>query len=39
MRQFLFRLWQDEAGQDLTEYALLMVLIGCLDADAGQYDQ
>ena len=27
MPRFLLRLWQDEAGQDLTEYALLMVLI------------
>ena len=24
---FLFQLWQDEAGQDLTEYALLLVLV------------
>jgi len=23
----LFQLWKDEAGQDLTEYALLLVLI------------
>ena len=27
MQEFLLRLWHDEAGQDLTEYALLMVLI------------
>jgi Flp pilus assembly pilin Flp len=27
MRAFFSRLWQEEAGQDLTEYALLMVLI------------
>ena len=27
MRKLLWRLWQEEAGQDLTEYALLMVLI------------
>jgi pilus assembly protein Flp/PilA len=27
MKRFLRRLWQDEQGQDLTEYALLMVLI------------
>jgi pilus assembly protein Flp/PilA len=27
MRKLLFRLWQDESGQDLTEFALLMVLI------------
>jgi pilus assembly protein Flp/PilA len=27
MKQLLLRLWHDESGQDLTEYALLMVLI------------
>ena len=27
MRALLTRLWQDESGQDLTEYALLVVLI------------
>ncbi len=27
MSAHLLRLWRDEAGQDLTEYALLMVLI------------
>ena len=27
MRTLLSRLWLEEAGQDLTEYALLMVLI------------
>ena len=27
MRALLSRLWLEEAGQDLTEYALLMVLI------------
>ena len=27
MRKLLWRLWREEAGQDLTEYALLMVLI------------
>ncbi len=27
MRRFLLHLWREEAGQDLTEYALLMVLI------------
>ncbi len=27
MRNLVLRLWHDEAGQDLTEYALLMVLI------------
>ena len=27
MNEIMRRLWQDEAGQDLTEYALLLVLI------------
>jgi Flp pilus assembly pilin Flp len=27
MRQLLVGLWQDEDGQDLTEYALLLVLL------------
>jgi Flp pilus assembly pilin Flp len=27
MKNLVMRLWHDEAGQDLTEYALLMVLI------------
>jgi Flp pilus assembly pilin Flp len=27
MRELLNRLWEEEAGQDLTEYALLVVLI------------
>lgn len=27
MNNFLMRLWQEEAGQDLTEYALLLVLV------------
>jgi Flp pilus assembly pilin Flp len=27
MQRFTRRLWQDEKGQDLTEYALLLVLI------------
>ena len=27
MQNLLKRLWQDEQGQDLTEYALLLVLI------------
>ncbi len=27
MKNLLMRLWREEAGQDLTEYALLMVLI------------
>jgi pilus assembly protein Flp/PilA len=28
MRAILKRLWADQEGQDLTEYALLIVLIG-----------
>jgi Flp pilus assembly pilin Flp len=27
MRQFLARLWKEDEGQDLTEYALLLVLL------------
>ena len=27
MKNLVMRLWHDEAGQDLTEYALLLVLI------------
>jgi pilus assembly protein Flp/PilA len=27
MKNFLVRLWKDEEGQDLVEYALLVVLI------------
>jgi pilus assembly protein Flp/PilA len=27
MKSFLIRLWRDEEGQDLTEYALLLVLL------------
>ena len=27
MKQFLIKLWKEEEGQDLTEYALLMVLL------------
>jgi pilus assembly protein Flp/PilA len=27
MKQLLFKLWKDEEGQDLTEYALLLVLL------------
>jgi pilus assembly protein Flp/PilA len=27
MRERLKKLWQDESGQDLTEYALLIVLV------------
>jgi pilus assembly protein Flp/PilA len=28
MRDLLSRLWKEEEGQDLTEYALLVVLVG-----------
>jgi pilus assembly protein Flp/PilA len=27
MKQLLLRLWREEEGQDLTEYALLLVLL------------
>lgn len=27
MKQIIKKLWQDEEGQDLTEYALLLVLV------------
>jgi len=27
MKRFLARLWKEEEGQDLTEYALLLVLL------------
>jgi pilus assembly protein Flp/PilA len=27
MKQLLIRLWKEEEGQDLTEYALLLVLL------------
>jgi pilus assembly protein Flp/PilA len=27
MKQLLLRLWKEEEGQDLTEYALLLVLL------------
>jgi len=27
MKKLLIRLWKDEEGQDLTEYALLLVLL------------
>ena len=27
MKNFLIRLWREEEGQDLTEYALLLVLL------------
>jgi Flp pilus assembly pilin Flp len=28
MKPLLYRLWKEEEGQDLTEYALLVVLVG-----------
>lgn len=36
MKALLSRLWRDEAGQDLTEYALLMVLIALFSVAAMQ---
>jgi len=27
MKYFILQLWKDESGQDLTEYALLLVLV------------
>lgn len=30
MRKYLKRMWRDEEGQDLTEYALIMALISLL---------
>ena len=30
MKNVLLRLWKDESGQDLTEYALLLVLVTLL---------
>ncbi len=32
MQNLLKRLWQDEQGQDLVEYALLLVLIALVSA-------
>jgi Flp pilus assembly pilin Flp len=34
MQNLMRRLWQDEQGQDLTEYALLLVLIALVAATA-----
>ena len=34
MQDFLRSLWQDESGQDLAEYALLLVLIAVVVAVA-----
>jgi len=28
MKSLFYRLWKEEEGQDLTEYALLIVLVG-----------
>ena len=48
MTELFRRLWQDEAGQDLAEYAMLLVLIAIVviavlgpfaDAVAGGFDQ
>jgi len=30
MKNILIRLWQEQEGQDLTEYALLLVLLSCV---------
>jgi pilus assembly protein Flp/PilA len=37
MKNLLKRLWKEESGQDLTEYALLLVLIAlvCITAITG----
>jgi len=32
MENFLTRLWKEEEGQDLTEYALLLVMIALVGA-------
>ena len=34
MKHLLKRLWQEESGQDLTEYALLLVLIALVSIAA-----
>ena len=36
MKRLLLRLWREEAGQDLTEYALLLVLIALASIAAMQ---
>ena len=36
MKSLLKRLWQEESGQDLTEYALLLVLIALVAVTALQ---
>jgi pilus assembly protein Flp/PilA len=34
MKNFMARLWKEEEGQDLTEYALLVVLIALVTVTA-----
>ena len=34
MKKLLSRLWKEEDGQDLTEYALLVVLVGLASVTA-----
>ena len=36
MKNLLKRLWKDESGQDLTEYALLLVLVALVAVAALQ---
>lgn len=36
MKRLLTRLWKEESGQDLTEYALLLVLIALVAVSALQ---
>jgi pilus assembly protein Flp/PilA len=36
MKRLLKRLWKEESGQDLTEYALLLVLIALVAVSALQ---
>ena len=36
MKQWMKRLWTEESGQDLTEYALLLVLIALVAVSALQ---
>lgn len=36
MKQWMMRLWREESGQDLTEYALLLVLIALVAVSALQ---
>ena len=48
MKQLFMQLWRDESGQDLAEYAMLLVLVAIVvliaigpfaDAVAGGFDQ